>query len=105
MRRLGAADRMLVKDQNFTDERIVLDGARYERCHFTRCKLVYQGYAETSLCDNTMEDCEFALEGAAALTMRFLVGLADSSDTFLVTLLRSLRLNPGRLDRLVVGAN
>jgi hypothetical protein len=32
--------------------------------------------------------------------MRFLVGLAESSDGFLVTLLRSLQLDPRRLDRL-----
>ena len=92
---------MLITDQEFSDKDVVLDGVEYERCHFTRCRLVYQGYAATALRDNVMVDCDFALEGAASLTMRFLVGLAESSDGFLVTLLRSLQLDPRRLDRLI----
>jgi len=92
---------MVISDQEFEDEAIVLDGVEYERCRFTRCKLIYQGYATTALRDNVIIDCDFALEGAASLTMKFLVGLAGSSDGFLLNLLRSLKLDPSRLDRIL----
>jgi hypothetical protein len=92
---------MLIIDQDFAGKDIVLDGVEYERCRFTRCKLIYQGYAATALRDNVIVDCDFALEGAAGLTMKFLVGLADSSDGFLLNFLKALRLDPHRIDKLM----
>ena len=94
---------MLIKNRNYTDERIQLDGLEFEACRFHRCTLVYEGRAETGLKGNELADCDFVLEGAAGQTMRFLVGLADADDTFLVTLLKSMRLNPQRLERLAAG--
>jgi len=91
---------MLISDQDFTDKEVVLDGCEYERCRFTRCKLIYRASAATSLRDNDIIDCDFALEGAAGLTMKFLVGLADTSDGFLLNFLKALRLDPRRLDKL-----
>jgi len=92
---------MLISDQDFADTDIVLDGVEYERCRFTHCKLIYRGEAATSLRDNDIIDCDFALEGAAGMTMKFLVGLADSSDGFLLNFLKALRLDPRRLDKLM----
>ena len=92
---------MVIMEQDFADRDIVLDGVEYERCRFTRCKLIYQGYAATALRENDIIDCDFALEGAAGLTMKFLVGLADSSDGFLLNFLKALRLDPHRLDKLM----
>ena len=92
---------MLISDQEFADKDVVLDGVEFERCRFTRCKLIYQGYAATALRENVITDCDFALEGAAGLTMRFLLGLADSSDGFLLNFLRALHLDPSRLDKLL----
>ena len=92
---------MLISDQDFADREIVLDGAEYERCRFTRCKLIYQGHAATVLRDNDIIDCDFALEGAAGMTMKFLMGLAESSDGFLLNFIRALQLDPRRLDKLM----
>jgi len=92
---------MLIVDQDFADKDVVLDGVEYERCRFTRCKLIYQGYAATALRDNLMTDCDFALEGAAGMTMKFLVGLAGTSDGFLLTFLKALHLDPHRLDKIM----
>jgi hypothetical protein len=94
---------MLISNRDYVEQRVELDGLDFEACRFQRCTLVYEGRAETALNGNEMEDCEFVLEGAAGQTMRFLVALADANDEFLVTLLRSMRLNPQRLDRLAAG--
>jgi len=93
---------LLITNQDFADKDVVLDGVEYEGCRFTRCKLIYQGYAATALRDNEITDCDFALEGAAGMTMKFLVGLAESSDGFLLTFLKALQLDPHRLDKLMV---
>ena len=98
---LGGGQDMLISDQDFADKDVVLDGVEFERCRFTRCKLIYQGYAATALRDNHITDCDFVLEGAAGMTMKFLVGLADTSDGFLINFLRALQLDPRRLDKLM----
>jgi hypothetical protein len=92
---------MLISDQDFADKDIVLDGVEYERCRFNRCKLIYRGQAATALRDNDIIDCDFALEDSAGLTLKFLLGMADSSDGFLLNFLKALRLDPRRLDKLV----
>jgi len=92
---------MLIRDEDFADKDIVLDGVEYERCRFTRCKLIYRGHAATALRDNDIIDCDFALEDAAGMTMKFLMGLADSSDGFLLNFLKAMQLDPRRLDKLM----
>ena len=94
---------MLVTDRHFLDQDVVIDGADYERCIFERCRLIYHGGSMVGMRDNTITDCQFALEGAAGWTMRFLTGLAESSDEFLLIFLRSLKLDPKRLDRILAG--
>ncbi len=91
---------MTISEVTFTGETVELDGRSFEGCRFVGCRIVYRGEAETSLTRNAFEDCTFALEGAASMTMGFLKGLTGSSDGFLVTFLRALELEPERLVRL-----
>ena len=91
---------MITSRTTFTGETVELDGRSFVECRFVGCRIVYRGEAETSLQHNEFEDCAFALEGPASLTMGFLKGLATSSDGFLVTFLRALDLEPERLSRL-----
>jgi len=91
---------MRVRQQVFMHDRVLLDGSEFDQCTFVKCVIVYRGEQETALRDNRFEDCEFRLEGSARLTMGFLKGMADSSDGFLLTFLKSLALTPSRLERL-----
>jgi hypothetical protein len=97
---LGQANYMRIQDQVFSKDRILLDGSEFDSCKFFQCVIIYRGEQTTSLLDNTFEDCKFELEGPARLTMRFLKGMVDSSDGFLLTFLKSLELTPARLERL-----
>ena len=91
---------MRIKDQIFSNDVVVLDGNEFDSCCFSKCKIVYRAERATALRDNEFEDCEFVLEGAARLTMGFLKGMMDSSDGFLLTMLRTFSLDAARLDRL-----
>lgn len=91
---------MRIKEQVFMQDRVLLDGSEFDQCKFIKCVIVYRGEQATSLRDNSFEDCEFRLEGAASMTMGFLKGMAESSDGFLLTFLKSLSLTPARLERL-----
>jgi hypothetical protein len=91
---------MRIKDQIFSNDVVVLDGNEFDGCCFSKCKIIYRAERATALRDNEFEDCEFVLEGAARLTMGFLKGMMDSSDGFLLTMLRTFSLDAARLDRL-----
>ncbi len=91
---------MRIKDQTFFNDVVILDGNEFDSCNFTACKVVYRAEHPTALRDNSFEDCEFIFEGAARLTMGFLKGMMDSSDGFLITILKAFSLDAARLDRL-----
>ncbi len=96
---------MTILNQTFANQAIILDGAEFCGCRFTNCKVVFSGRALPLLRDNTFENCEFVLEDAARVTMNFLKNMVDSSDGFLLTLIKALSLDAGRLDRLAANPN
>jgi hypothetical protein len=96
---------MRIKDQIFEDDAVYLDGSEFDGCLFKRCKIIFRGDAETALRDNEFESCEFVFDGAARRTMGFIKGMMDSSDGFLVTMLKAFELDPSRLARLSAAAN
>ena len=91
---------MRIKDQTFEDDCVYLDSCEFDGCSFKRCKIIFRGEGETALRDNEFENCEFVFEAAARRTMSFIKGMMDSSDGFLITMLKAFELNPSRLARL-----
>ena len=39
---------MLISDQEFADKDVVLDGVEFERCRFTRCKLIRKRFEKAT---------------------------------------------------------
>jgi hypothetical protein len=64
----------------FLDERIELDGRVFKGCTFYRCTLVYAATAPITLMNCAMEDCQWVLEGPAALALDFMSALYANGD-------------------------
>lgn len=62
----------------FIGERIHLDGKAFQHCTFKWCTLVYTATAPFTLTDSAIEDCQWSLEGPAALALEFLRALHAS---------------------------
>ena len=58
----------LIKNREYTGQRVVLDGRNFIECKFTNCILVLEGSAlfQMDRC-SISEDCRFAVEGGAKL--------------------------------------
>lgn len=61
--------------KTFTDQKVVLDGEAFERCTFTRCRLVYRGTGPAGLEGSTFDRCGYEFHGPAANTIHFLRAL------------------------------
>jgi|SRR5690348_8055659 len=59
----------------FTDTRVCLDGNEYVGCHFLRCELVFCGGEIPRMVGNTIIDCAWTFDGAAASTLQFMRGM------------------------------
>jgi hypothetical protein len=82
---------MGVVGRHFAHERVVLGGHRYERCSFVACVLVFDG-RPVELLDNSFEECSWAFEGAAAVTLDFLASLCREHPELRSVLARDLGL-------------
>jgi hypothetical protein len=52
-----------------------VDGNDYTDCQFTGCTIRYSGGGPIKMDSCKFEDCQFALDGAAANTISYLTGL------------------------------
>ena len=70
-----------IVDQDFTLQRVVLDGKKFIRCKFDRCSLVFKGKAPFGFehCGFTMPEIVF--EDAAG-TVIYEIGIMSSDPTF-----------------------
>lgn len=75
---------MEYKGKTFERETIRIDGNTYLDCQFTNCTLLYGGGPAPSLQHNAFTDCEWTLDGHAALTLDFLNRLYKSGAVNLV---------------------
>jgi hypothetical protein len=77
---LGAAESepREVQDEVLTG-RVNLDGASFERCHFSEAVLVYSGGAPPQIRDCKFEKVRFEFAGAAGRTLGFLQALSRPS--------------------------
>jgi hypothetical protein len=57
---------------NYNHETVALDGEAFSRCEFRACRLVYSGGQPPSFDQCRFEDCEWKLDGPAALTLAHL---------------------------------
>jgi hypothetical protein len=63
------------KDQQFSAEPIELDGNLFERCTFSRCRLVYRGSVPPGMTGCRFDDCTWEFDDAAGRTVAFLRAL------------------------------
>ncbi len=66
-----------VRNRNFTNEKVLLDGFDYKQCKFTNVKFVYNGTAEFKFTDNIIEGMLNFSAGSLSVfcTVAFLKGL------------------------------
>lgn len=62
--------------ETYHDVSVVLDGNTYNDCIFTRCNMSYSGVLPVGLVGCTFSECEWAFNGPALETMKFLGNLA-----------------------------
>lgn len=63
-----------VRNRNFMNESVILDGNAFFNCNFHSCQLVFSG-GKTQLKNCRASECALTFNGAAANTMDFLHAL------------------------------
>ncbi len=63
------------QNERFANQRVDVDGNRYEACIFTDCRLVYRGGDKPSFSGCTFRQTNLQLEDAANRTAQYLQGL------------------------------
>jgi hypothetical protein len=63
------------EQKKFKNQAVLLDGNSYKTCEFKNCTLVFNGIAAPSLAGNTIDACNWRLDGPAANTLTFLAAL------------------------------
>ena len=72
---------MEYKNRVFDEEIVVLDGNRYEKCTFTRCKIKFLGHAPVYMHTCKFDEgCEHILDGPAGLTVNFLAAVYSAGE-------------------------
>ena len=66
---------MVVRNEEFVDMSISLDGGTYEKCNFRNCTLVYSGLLPANLKDCGFENCVWDFIGPAANALAFMRNL------------------------------
>ena len=66
---------MEIRNEEFVDETVYLSGNHYVSCSFQRCTLVFDASGPVDLAHNSFDQCNWAFEGAAALTVEFMAAL------------------------------
>lgn len=66
---------MILKNEIFKDQDIVLDGNTFTECTFTNCRLSYSGVLPVSMVSNRFDNCKWGFLGPAAATLNFMTAL------------------------------
>ncbi len=66
--------------QTFNDEAIDVDGKRFERCTFNRCKIIFNGQAATAFDRCTFNQCQWVFDKGAEQTLQYLSALYTGLD-------------------------
>jgi hypothetical protein len=68
----GGEEMATFRNSVFKGQTVDLDGNTYVECVFTNCVIRFSGGGPVSLVGCTFSECKFALDGAAAHTLRYL---------------------------------
>jgi hypothetical protein len=75
----------------FTNARIELDGQTFENCTFDGCTIVFSGRGPYNLRGCGFNNCQFALDGAAALTVKYLADMHQMGAPFVLDVIKKIR--------------
>jgi len=73
-------DREAVKGQDFSSERVVLDGKHFEDCRFDTCTLVYRGGVPPNFVRCDFAAPRFVFEEAAKSTVQLMSAIYNGID-------------------------
>ena len=81
------------RDKTFADQVVHQDGNKYIKCRFERCKMVFSASDTVQMEECTYVSCDWALEGAAQLTLQYMMGLyhVPGMKDFLETTFQNIR--------------
>ena len=74
------SERTKVLTQDFSGERILLDGKHFEDCTFEHCDLVYRGGVPPNFVRSDFAAPRFVFEGAAQSTIQFMSAIYNGID-------------------------
>lgn len=78
--------------ETYHDVTVVLDGNTYRDCIFTNCQISYSGLLPVDLKNNTFDNVDWDLSGAAGNTVSFLQAMYQSgSKDFVEQILQKIR--------------
>lgn len=67
----------IVRNQEFDNRRILIDGVRFENCVLSDTKLIYRAVDIVEFSGCTFNSCEWVFEDAALRTLQLLAALFD----------------------------
>jgi hypothetical protein len=73
-------ERTKVLNQEFTGERVLLDGKHFEDCTFEHCDLVYRGGVPPNFVRSDFAAPRFVFEEAAQSTIQFMSAIYNGID-------------------------
>ncbi len=76
----GTSEREEVLGQNFSSERVVLDGKHFENCSFDTCSLVYKGGRPPNFVGCEFAAPRFVFEEAAQSTVQLMSAIYNGID-------------------------
>lgn len=82
MASVGKNDIVQVKDSQFVDDRVDLDGNTFERCSFLKCRMTFRAREPASLLHCSFVDCLWEFQEAAALTADFIRALTNATGDY-----------------------
>jgi hypothetical protein len=82
---------MLNRNNTFTNTRIELDNQTFEDCSFNGCTVTFSGKGPYKLSGCTFNNCQFALDGSAALTVKYLTDMHRMNAPFVLDVIKKIR--------------
>lgn len=75
----------------FVNTRIELDNQTFKDCTFNGCTIVFSGKGPYKLNGCSFNNCQFALDGAATLTVKYLADMHRVNAPFVLDVLKKIR--------------
>lgn len=75
----------------FVNTRIELDNQTFKDCIFNGCTIVFGGRGPYNLSGCSFNNCQFALDGPAALTIKYLADMHRMNAPFVLDIIKKIR--------------